>query len=131
NEKLRKRIEILENDIEKKDKNNDKQADYIVTLRNKLKDYENKIDKLRMTLDNERRNFGNKKVYEDNIKFKERGSNNKEVYEENVKLKEEIYFLKETISGIEEGNKRKRETDSWVSDYGHDYEIDNRKKIKE
>src|SRR5690242_7392189 len=126
NEKLRKRIEILENDIEKKDKNNDKQADYIVTLRNKLKDYENKIDKLRMTLDNERRKFwflqgecdrkerlikrlqweehqrglGNKKVYEENIKFKERGSNNKEVCEENAKLKEEIYFLKETISGI-------------------------------
>ncbi|CAG8582383.1 28713_t:CDS:1, partial [Racocetra persica] len=151
NEKLRKKIEILENDIEKKDRNNDKQADYIVTLRNKLKDYGNKIDKLRMTLDNERRNFGvlqgecdrkerlikrfqweehqqrpgNKKVYEGNIKFKERESNNKEVYEENTKLKEEIYFLKETISGIEEGNKRKRETDSWVSDYDHDYEINN------
>src|SRR5690349_7875719 len=58
NEKLRKRIEFLENDIEKKDKNNNKQADYIVTLRNKLKDYENKIDKLRMTLDDERRKFG-------------------------------------------------------------------------
>ncbi|CAG8832392.1 41_t:CDS:1, partial [Racocetra persica] len=72
----------------------------------------------------------NKKVYEDNIKFKERQSNNKEVYEENVKLKEEIYFLKETISGIEERNKRKRETDSWVSDYDHDYEINNRMKIK-
>ncbi|CAG8800128.1 28767_t:CDS:1, partial [Racocetra persica] len=57
NEKLRKRIEILENDIEKKDKNNDKQANYIVTLRNKLKNYKNKIDKLRMTLDNEQRNF--------------------------------------------------------------------------
>ncbi|CAG8846306.1 20826_t:CDS:1, partial [Racocetra persica] len=58
NKKLRKKIEVLENDIEKKNKNNDKQADYIVSLRNKLKNYENKIDKLRMTLDNERRNFG-------------------------------------------------------------------------